>query len=312
LFQPLWSPGKSVAERMSKNVDLKKLHAWSPPDKNVSWNKRDTLLYNLGIGAEDPSCAYELDARFQAVPTIWCSMAFKGEATDVIDFNSTAASFPGLKFNPAQILHGEEFAEVVGAVPTHGEFVQKTRLVAFLDKGKGAVMLTESKFFDKRNAHGPHVARIVRSSFIRGLGGFGGPKKLENDPRPAAPRIPKRAPDAVVEKPTAPTQALLYRLSGDYNPLHASVDVAQSVGFPRPILHGLCTFGIGTYAAMRAFPGVQVQSVRCRFSAPVLPGQTLRVSLWKEGPHWILFEVHVDNKKVLSDGAMQLVGGAKL
>lgn len=164
----------------------------------------------------------------------------------------------------------------------------------------------ENSFHPADNPSAPPVARIIRSSFIRGLGGFGGRKNLQHDPRPVAPKIPNRAPDAVVSKATSPQQALLYRLSGDFNPLHADVDIAQSVGFERPILHGLCSFGFAVQTVLRSFPGIQVKAVSCRFSSPVLPGQVLTISMWRESPEWILFKVDVAGKAVLSDGFVQV------
>lgn len=295
----------------SSNVDLEKLMAWTPAEKIVSWTRRDTILYALGVGAHNDLCfTYEQSPQFAALPTIWCSMMFKGDSNDVIDFNKTAGKYPGLTFNPAQILHGEEFLELYGNAPTHGTFVQKGKVLAFLDKGSGGVLLMEYTLHPKDRPNGPPVARLVRSTFIRGLGGHG-PKKLANDPRPAPPAKPSRAPDAVLVVPTERHQAMIYRLSGDFNPLHADPAVAQTVGFERPILHGLCSFGISVYAVVKSFPEVVVKSVQTRFSSPVLPGQRLEVKMWRE-PGWILFETAVEGKAVLSGGAVQIGNTSKL
>jgi hypothetical protein len=237
-------------------------------------------------------------------------MSFKGDNSDVIDFNASQGAMPGLKFNPANILHGEEYLEVNGAVPTAGRFIQKTRVLDFLDKGKGGLLLMEQTYYPESNPNGPYVAKIIRSSFIRGLGGHGR-KKLVNDPRPRIPKVPKRAPDAMVARQTLPTQALIYRLSGDFNPLHIDVNIAKMVGFERPILHGLCSFGFAVNAVLRSFPNVAVKSVSCRFSSPVLPGQELVTHIWKEGAEWLLFEVYVGKKQVLGGGAVQ-IAAAKL
>jgi acyl dehydratase len=203
------------------------------------------------------------------------------------------------------------FAKITGgALPTHGSFLQKTSVLDFLDKGKGGVLLMESTFFRQDNPTGPPVARLVRSSFIRGLGGHGR-KKLAVDPRPTPPPQPARAPDAVRLQKTEKHQALLYRLSGDYNPLHADPKIAQMVGFEKPILHGLCSFGFSTQAVLSTFPNVVVKSVQTRFSSPVLPGATLETRMWREGPEWILFETLADGKVALTGGAIQ-VSSSKL
>jgi hypothetical protein len=193
----------------SSPVDLQNLLAWSPPDRLVSWTRRDSILYALGVGVHDDlRLLYEKDPEFHALPTIWCAMSFKGTSSDVIDFNATAGSYPGLEFNPAQILHGEEYVEIMAPVPTHGAFVQKTRVLDFLDKGKGGLLLMENLFYPQDKPNGAPVARLVRSSFIRGLGGHGR-KKLLSDPRPAPPAVPARAPDAVHVQKTAQHQVFV-------------------------------------------------------------------------------------------------------
>lgn len=173
--------------------------------------------------------------------------------------------------------------------------------------------MTESLFVD---AQQPNVvfARIIRSTFIRGLGGHEGRKKLEKDPRKEAPAKPNRAPDAIFTQRTTPLQAMLYRLSGDYNPLHADPAVAKRVGFEKPILHGLCTFGHATRAVLKLFPEITVKSVRCRFASPVLPGEELETRAWREGPEFILFETATtgpSGKVVLSEGVIQVANCAK-
>ena len=306
-----------MASSKNPNVDLDKILSWTPPEREVTWNRRDSILYALGVGAhaDDTRFVYEKAPDFSALPTIWSSMSFKAApapapASDVPDFNKSQAAFPGLEFNPANILHGEEFVELMAPAPTHGRFVVRSRVLDFLDKTKGGVLLMENTFHD-RNTNQP-IARIVRSSFIRGLGGHGGRRTPQSDPRPVAPKIPDRAPDAVVVRPTSESQAALFRLSGDYNPLHIDNNIAQMVGFPRPILHGLCSFGFAAHTVLRTFPDVQVRSVSCRFSSPVLPGQELKVEMWRHGSEWILFRVSVGSKVVLTDGFVQIKPKAKM
>lgn len=223
-----------------------------------------------------------------------------------------SVNYPGLKFNPAQILHGEEYVELlVSKLPEEGSFVQKTRVVDFLDKGKGGLLVMESLFYPTQGNTTQPVVRLVRSTFIRGLGGHGGRKRLASDPREGLPAIPNRAPDAVTAEKVPAHQALLYRLSGDTNPLHVDPAVAQAVGFPGPILHGLCSFGYSVRAVISAF-GDNIQSVGCRFSSPVMPGDELETRCWRVSPTLILFETRVRGTLVISDGICKLRAGAKL
>lgn len=227
------------------------------------------------------------------------------------DFNA-GISYPGLKFHPSHILHGEEFVEILcDKLPLEGTFLQKTRVLDFLDKGKGGLLVVESLYYPIEGETNRPVVRLVRSSFIRGLGGHGGNKKLASDPRAGIPAIPNRAPDAIMVEKVPIHQALLYRLSGDTNPLHIDPAVATSVGFSAPILHGLCSFGFAVRAVTKAF-GDNVQSVGCRFSSPVLPGDELETRCWRLDATTILFETRVKGTLVISDGICRLRGGAKL
>lgn len=222
-------------------------------------------------------------------------------------------SYPGLKFDPAQILHGEEFVELLcDKLPLEGAFIQKSRVLDFLDKGKGGLLVVESLFYPVDGASGNQpVVRLVRSTFIRGLGGHGGRKKLSNDPRAGIPGMPNRAPDAVFAEKIPVNQALLYRLTGDTNPLHVDPAVATAVGFKAPILHGLCSFGFAVRTVIKAF-GDSIQSIGCRFSSPVYPGDELETRCWRLDASVIVFEARVKGVLVISDGICRLRGGAKL
>ena len=156
------------------------------------------------------------------------------------------------------------------------------RIIEVIDKGpgKGALVFSERKVTDK--ATGELVATVTQTTFCRGDGGFGGPLRQAPEPHP----IPPRAPDAVCDLATRPEAALIYRLSGDLNPLHADPAVAKQAGYPRPIMHGLGNFGIAGHAVLRAFCGYdpdKLVAFACRFSAPVFPGETLRTEMWRDG-----------------------------
>lgn len=280
----------------------------------VSYNKRDLLLYALGIGcankAEEIFYVYEEHDNFQAFPTFPVVLPFKGTETDVVPFPSpTLMSFPpGLPIiNPALILHAEESIEIFQDLDVDGgHFTKTNKIMGLYDKGKGALLKSQDIF---RNEQNEVVCIITSSSFFRGLTGFQskGPELPEIKP------LPERKADIVFEEKTTKESALLYRLSGDYNTLHADNNVANSVGFTKPILHGLCTFGYAARAILKTCcyhyqydnnddqskvnycgekeneinfeTGInqvyKLKSFGIRFSKPTYPGETLITSIWK-------------------------------
>jgi acyl dehydratase len=191
-------------------------------------------------------------------------------------------------------LHGEEALTLHQPVPIAGEIIADSRVLAVYDKGdKGAVVERETVLTDAKS--GERLATVIRTAFARSDGGFGGPAE---SPPPAA--TPTRRPDAILEFPTRRDQALLYRLCGDRNPLHADPEVAQAAGFPVPILHGLCTYGICCRAVLQAFcdfEPARLQRHAVRFSSPVIPGDVVRVTLWQDGDA-VSFEADVPARAV--------------
>ena len=188
------------------------------------------------------------------------------------------------------LVHGEQKVELHRPLPPAGEFTTQSRTVGAFDKGegKGAILVNETVWLD---ASGEKVATLTGSSFCRADGGFGGP--TEGAPEPHV--VPSRKPDETVQISTREDQALLYRLNGDRNPLHSDPDSAKRSGFARPILHGLCTYGITCRAVLQAvtdFDPDQILSHQARFSAPVFPGDTLSIDLWRDGKE-ISFEARV-------------------
>jgi acyl dehydratase len=199
------------------------------------------------------------------------------------------------QINFLMVVHGEQKVELHKPLPAYGTFTAEGRTVGAFDKGegKGAVIVNETIWKDEK---GEKVATLTGSTFARGDGGFGGPS--EGAPEPHA--VPTRSPDISVDFATLPDQALLYRLNGDRNPLHSDPDVAKRAGFDRPILHGLCTYGITCRAVLEAITGFdpdQIYSHQARFSAPVFPGDTITVDLWKDGKN-ISFEARVKARNV--------------
>ena len=256
-------------------------HLKSYPFEEIeqSWSDKDSILYALGLGfGHDPSdpaqlpFVFEEAEGFSAVPTMAVVLAGPGFWARNDD--------TGIVWQ--KVLHGEQGMELFRPLPASGRVKATSRVVRVLDKGegKGALIYVERDLIDAEN--GEKIATLTSTTFARGNGGFGG----EAGPQPAPHVIPDRAPDVEVDLPTLPQAALIYRLSGDFNPLHADPAVAKQVGFDAPILHGLCTLGVAGHAVLKAFcdyDAARLKSLKLRFSAPVYPGETIRTQLWRDG-----------------------------
>jgi acyl dehydratase len=259
-----------------------------------SYGDKDVMLYALGVGlGADPlnekELAFVYERNLKVVPTAATVLAAGGRAMD----GGRAEQPPGHRvsdINYLMVVHGEQKVELHRPLPAAGAFTAATRTVGAYDKGpdKGAVVIHETVW---TNETGEKVATLTGSMFARGDGGFGGPSQGAPAPHPT----PARSPDLSVDFATRPDQALLYRLNGDRNPLHADPEVARLAGFERPILHGLCTYGVtcrAILAAITEFDPEPIASHQARFSAPVFPGDTLTVDLWRDGKE-IAFEARV-------------------
>lgn len=256
--------------------------------QTYSWRDRETMLYALGVGmGSDPMDAKELpfvyENNLKALPTL----------ATVVAWGAGPMGKVGLNY--LLVVHGEQSVELHRPMPTEADITADSRIKAVYDKGpKGAVVMIETVLKDAKD--GGAIATLVSSIFARGDGGFGGPSEGAPEPHP----IPSRAPDASVDIPTSPDQALIYRLSGDRNPLHADPGFASAAGFPRPILHGLCTYGITCRAVLTTFADYEparIKSHAARFSSPVFPGETITVDMWKDGDV-VSFEARVKDRGV--------------
>jgi acyl dehydratase len=181
-----------------------------------------------------------------------------------------------------KVLHGEQGVILHKPLPASGTVIGKSRVTGIADKGaeKGSLLFSEHDVVDKKT--GARLATLTSTTVMRGNGGFGGPSAAT----PAPHKLPERAPDLVLDLKTLPQAALIYRLSGDYNPLHADPAIAKVAGFERPILHGLCTFGVAGRAILRACcenDPVKLKEIHLRFSSPVYPGETISTEMWRDG-----------------------------
>jgi acyl dehydratase len=242
-----------------------------------AYDFRDTILYALGVGlGADPMNEAQLPFVFEepellTLPTMAVVLAYPG----------FWIRDPKTGVDWVKILHGEQGLTVHNPLPSAATVVATTKVTSVLDKGadKGALIYSSRTITD--TATGKDLATVTATGFARGDGGFGGP----SGPSPPVHTIPDRAPDEVCDLPTLPQAALIYRLSGDYNPLHASPSVAKAAGFERPILHGLCTYGVAGHAILKTQCGYdprKLKSMDLRFSAPVFPGETIRTEMWRD------------------------------
>lgn len=242
-----------------------------------SWVGSDVQLYNLALGAgSDPMDSRELryltDGTPQVLPT-FSSVAASFHATEV-----PTVKFPGIEIELSRVLHASEAVTVSAPLPASGAGRAVTRITEIWDKGKAAVIFNETTVVD---SSGKTLWTVKRSIFARGEGGFGG----ERGPSTSA-ETPERAADFEIDIPVLPQQALLYRLCGDRNPLHSDPEFASAAGFPRPILHGLCTYGMTCKALVDTVldaDTTRVRSYGARFAGVVYPGETLKASVWQDG-----------------------------
>ena len=242
-----------------------------------SWVSSDVQLYNLALGAgRDPMDSRELryltDGTPQVLPT-FSSVAASFHATE-----APTVSFPGIEIELSRVLHASEAVTVPAPLPASGAGRAVTRITEIWDKGKAAVIFNETTVVD---SSGKTLWTVKRSIFARGEGGFGG----ERGPSTST-ETPERAADFEIDIPVLPQQALLYRLCGDRNPLHSDPEFAAAAGFPRPILHGLCTYGMTCKALVDTVldaDTTRVGSYGARFAGVVYPGETLRASVWQDG-----------------------------
>ncbi|KAM0327951.1 hypothetical protein ACHAQA_005350 [Verticillium albo-atrum] len=263
---------------------------------DFTYTERDVALYNLGIGAKRDNLDYVFEGAedFRPIPTFGVIPPFGAD---------TAYNYDDIvpNFSPMMLLHGEQYLEVKKyPLPTAAHLVSRARLLEVVDKGNAAIARNGISTVIAET--GEEVFYNEMTVFLRGCGGFGGQSKPQDrGASTAANKPPARQPDAVVEEKTTEEQAALYRLSGDYNPLHVDPSFARMGGFKKPILHGLCTFGFAGKAVYERFGAFK--NIKVRFAGTVLPGETLVTEMWQEGGK-ILFQA-----KVKETGKLAIAGG---
>ncbi|WP_332693423.1 MaoC/PaaZ C-terminal domain-containing protein [Bosea sp. (in: a-proteobacteria)] len=268
-------------------LDPDKLYALSFPEIRQRYSWRDSVVYALGLGfGLDPLDEGQLrfvdETKLHAVPTMANVLAYPGFWMRDLD--------TGIDW--VKVVHGEHAMQLHKPLAAEGEVIGTTRIADIVDKGagKGALVYAEREIRDAQS--GDLLATLLQTVFCRGDGGFGGRATSSRTPHPT----PERAPDLKLDLPTHPQLALIYRLSGDLNPLHADPEIARKAGYDRPILHGLATYGVAGHALMKALCGydpARFRSIDARFSAPVFPGETITTEIWREAAGQAAFRCRV-------------------
>lgn len=283
-------------------INYEKLINWRIPEVEQQLTKRDTMLYALGVGlGADPCDEQQLKFVYEqdlvALPTMSIVLGYPGPWHVQADAGITRS----------HVVHGEQGFTIHRPLPVEGTVIGLTEIRHIVDKGKdkGALIMTQTAVRDQATAE--VVCTLTSTTFCRADGGFGGPSGPVRDPHP----IPDRAPDLTCDLPTLPQAALIYRLSGDYNPLHADPAYAKKAGFKMPIVHGRCTFSMAGHALLRSCCGydpARLKSMEGRFSSPVYPGETIRTEMWVDRSI-VSFRstVPARNVTVLNNGRAEIV-----
>jgi acyl dehydratase len=276
-------------------MNLEQLTTLELPEMRAAYTRRDTMLYALGVGAcQDPLNSRELkfvyEDALQALPSLSCVVAHPG----------AWIVKPELAVNYVKLVHAEQYFHLAVPLLPEGELVGRYRITGVVDKGAAAGALV---YFEKslHRPDGTFVGTVESSYFLRGDGGCGDWGR----PGRELPPVPSSPPTGSVEIPSLPIAALIYRLSGDYNPLHADPIIAKKAGFEKPILHGLCTYGIACHSLIRALcpdDARRLAGMGARFTKPVYPGDTIRTEYWTSGDGRIQFRsVSMQRNEVVLD-----------
>ena len=294
------APNENIGEHVLNYDTVKN---WPFEEVRRSLTARDTMLYALGIGmGADPmdrgQLRFTYEKELQAVPSMAAVLCSAGGW----------AAKAGVDY--LKIVHGEQDVTVHRPLPVEGQLRAVSRITRIVDKGPGKGAVIEVV----RDVHGTGdelLASVRQITFARGDGGYTANGGRSDEAPEVLPSVPERAPDAEIVLGSVPQAALIYRLSGDYNPLHSDPDTAVKAGFPRPILHGLCTYGMATHAVLRHacnYDGARLKRMAARFSSPVFPGESIRFQIWNAGNGGLHLRARVDERDVtvLNNGWFEL------
>ena len=297
LFKPL-----EYTERMAINYDT--LINWTFEDVPHQYTERDTILYALGLGlGRDPLNKDELHYTYEkglvALPTLAVTLSTLG----------MWVKHPDTGINVVKLVHSGQGATFHKPLPVAASVIGRARVRDVYDRGagKGAILVLERSIYDAKSNE--CYCTLEQTLMLRGDGGFGG----EPPPASSTLAIPDRSADLTGQWQTSPGQAILYRLSGDLNPLHIDPDVASKAGFSQPILHGFCSYGIAGWIATQVSdrPASDLLQLDCRFTAPVIPGERIDFQFWQQDSQTLLFKALVGDRIVLTNGLAKLEQSTK-
>ena len=292
-------------------IDREKALGASLGESQASYEPDDVILYHLGVGAgfeatDRGELEYTYEKNLKVLPSfaVVAAGSFSGRARKESRGGGNLRDIEGIEFNPAMLLHGEQDVELHQPLPPAADFSMSGRVADVFDKGKAALLIMEQA---AKTAGGEALFTNRMSLFLRDEGGFGGPSGP-----PAGNAAPEREPDGILESRTLPQQALLYRLCGDKNPLHADPEFAKMGGFDKPIIHGLCSYGIACKAIVDGVLGGDTGAVaryQARFRGVAFPGETYLTSFWRDGDR-IIFETRSRERDavIISNAAIQVRG----
>lgn len=271
-------------------IDLNTALGAELPSQEFSWTASDVALYALGVGAAgDPMDTTGLEYIHDTAPKVLPSFATVAATMNVTE--APRVSFPGVEIDLAKVVHGSQSVRLHRPIPADGTATTTTKIAEIQDKGSAAVIIQESETV---SADGEKLWTARSGIFARGEGGFGGERGTSEKVE-----YPEREADHTIEVATLPQQALIYRLCGDRNPLHSDPAFAEAAGFPRPILHGLCSYGLVLRAVVDEVLGGDVEKVRgygVTFGGIFFPGETMRIRVWEEGTQLLVAATVVERE----------------
>ena len=260
-----------------------------------SWTSKDALLYAVSIGAGEHELAFTTENTAGVDQVVFPTFPV------VMGYGAGRGVMSGIgTFNPAMLVHGQQAVTLHRPIPPEGTATLTSTLTDMFDKGKAAVVVTKNEV----TMDGEPLYSTRMSAFIRGEGGWGGergPSGPQNEP-------PDREPDQTITYQTSPDQAFVYRLNGDRNPLHTDPSFAAAGGFPKPILHGLCSYGFTGRGLLHLLCGsdpAAFHHIEARFASPVLPGEALTIKAWETAPGEAVFTTSVDDRVVIDQGLLK-------
>ena len=279
-------------------INYDEIMSMTSENVEISYSDKDSILYSLGVGlGNDPMNMAELKYVYENSQVALPSMA--------TNFQYHSPLLLKANINFILVVHGEQKLSFSNPLPVSGDFISNAKVIGCYDKGagKGAIIDVETTINLKKD--NTEICKLVSTTFARGDGGFGGPEspkteifKIEGDP------------DFVHEIKTKPDQALIFRLSGDYNPLHSDPNFAKTAGFEKPILHGMCTYGIACRSLVESVcegDAKRLKKFDCRFSSPVYPGETIVTEMWKNGSKvYYQSKVKERDKIVIKNGVSEI------